>query len=237
MRYFRCYVFVISLLFLFMASGVEVSAMTSGFSTEDLSEKDSRTFISNIDFAMLKEKPAERAIQCFDVSENGRIALGQDGTDGEVLCVYSSDGEFQYGYTFNCGQSFGVEWTGENINIFFVRSDVLMTVNREGEILDIAQVQNTIENNTYYNHYISATERRAGNTRYTIRNDMGILNVFATSYSQLIMTKSTGEEIILYDVNSVQFAKSLTICVLAIILFLSAVAVIVWQFIKLNSNR
>ena len=236
MRYFQCYLSVLLLLFLFMANGIEVSAMNTGFSTEELSEKDRNTFISNIDISILEEKPTERAIQCFDVSKNGMIAIGQDGMEGKVLCVYSSDGKFQYGYTFNCRQSFGVEWVGEDVNIYFVRSDVLVTVNQEGEILDIAKAQDTIENNTYRNHMLCSTERTSGDTRYTIRNDMGILNVFSPSYSQLIATKSTGEEIILYDVNSVQFAKTLTVCILAAIVFLLAVAVITWQFIKLKRN-
>lgn len=236
MRCFQRFLSVISLVFLFAATVTRVSAMNTGFSTEELSEKDRSTFVSNINISTLKEEPAERAIQCFDVSENGLIAIGQDSIDGKVLCVYSSDGKFQYGYAFNCRQSFGVEWAGEDINIFFVRSDVLVTVNPEGEILDIAKVQNTTENNTYWNHAIRSTERTSGDTKYTIRNDMGILNVFSPSYSQLIATKLTAEETILYDVNSVQFAKTLTVCILAVMFFLLAVTVIVRQTIKLNRN-
>ena len=162
------------------------------------------------------------------------IAIGQDGIEEKVLRVYSSDGEFQYGYTFNCTQSFGVEWDGQDINIYFVRSDVLLTVNKEGEIIDIVKVQNTTENNTYSNYMLCSTERTSGDTKYTIRNDMGFLNAFSSSYSQLIVTKSTGEEIILYDVNSDQLTKTLTVFILAVIFFLLAVGVIPWQFIRLK---
>ena len=232
MRCFRNYLYMISLLFLFVTNGV--FAMNTGFSTEELSEKDRSTFASNINISVLKEKPVDRAIECFDVSENGMIAIGQDGIEEKVLCVYSSDGEFQYGYTFNCTQSFGVEWDGQDINIYFVRSDVLLTVNKEGEIIDIVKVQNTTENNTYRNYMLCSTERTSGDTKYTIRNDMGFLNAFSSSYSQLIVTKSTGEEIILYDVNSDQLTKTLTVFILAVIFFLLAVGVITWQFIRLK---
>ena len=199
-----------------------------------MSENDRIIFASNINISVLKEKPVDRAIECFDVSENGMIAIGQDGIEEKVLCVYSSDGEFQYGYTFNCTQSFGVEWDGQDINIYFVRSDVLLTVNKEGEIIDIVKVQNTTENNTYSNYMLCSTERTSGDTKYTIRNDMGFLNAFSSSYSQLIVTKSTGEEIILYDVNSDQLTKTLTVFILAVIFFLLAVGVITWQFIRLK---
>lgn len=232
MRCFRNYLYIISLLFLFVTNGV--FAINTGFSTEELSENDRSTFASNINISVLKEKPVDRAIECFDVSENGMIAIGQDGIEEKVLCVYSSDGEFQYGYTFNCTQSFGVEWDGQDINIYFVRSDVLLTVNKEGEIIDIVKVQNTTENNTYRNYMLCSTERTSGDTKYTIRNDMGFLNAFSSSYSQLIVTKSTGEEIILYDVNSDQLTKTLTVFILAVIFFLLAVGVITWQFIRLK---
>lgn len=227
---------IVLLILLFSINLIQASAINTGFSTEALSEKDRSTFLSNTDLRAVKEAPAQQGIQCFDVSENGMIAIGQKDRDGATLCVYSPDGAFQYGYSFHCKQSFGVEWDGERINICFVRSDVIMAVNREGEVLDIARIQNTIDNNTYWNHMLGSTERVSGDTKYSIRNDMGILNVLAPSYSQLIATKATGEETILYDVNSAQFAKICTVCILAIAFILLAIAVIVWQFVRLNRN-
>lgn len=100
----------------------------------------------------------------------------------------------------------------------------------------LRKVQNTIENNTYRNYLLCSTERTYGDTRYTVRNDMGILDVFSPSYSQLVATKSTGEEIVLYDVNAVQFEKIFTVCILAVIFFLLVVVVIVGQFVKLKRN-
>lgn len=227
---------LVFLLFLLLINEAAADDLHTGFSTEALPEKDRSTFLSNTDLHAVKEAPAQQGIQCFDVSENGMIAIGQNDRDGATLCVYSPDGAFQYGYSFHCKQSFGVEWDGERINICFVRSDVIMAVNREGEVLDIARIQNTIDNNTYWNHMLGSTERVSGDTKYSIRNDMGILNVLAPSYSQLIATKATGEETILYDVNSAQFAKICTVCILAIAFILLAIAVIVWQFVRLNRN-
>lgn len=133
--------------------------MNTGFSTEEMPTGDVDTFISNVDISLLIEEPMRGPIQCFDVNQNGLIAVGREMKNGKMLCVYSSDGIFQYGYTFNCVGSFGVEWDGDNINIYFVRGDVIMSINRDGEILETAEVQNTIENNTYRNHMLFSTKR------------------------------------------------------------------------------
>ena len=54
---------------------------------------------------------------------------------------------------------------------------------------------------------------KVGDTEYVIRNDMGILNVFAASYSQLVTVNSSGEETVIYDVNGIQLAKTVMVLV------------------------
>ena len=54
-----------------------VSAMNSGFSTQPLTDRETNLFISNIDLSLLTEEPSRNPIECFDVSTDQKIAIGQ----------------------------------------------------------------------------------------------------------------------------------------------------------------
>lgn len=216
---YRCSVTIMILVLLF-ANGMEVKAVKTGLITDCLSEKEKDTFLANVDISLLEEEPTKKAIECFDVSKSGMIAIGQKSSQNKVVCIYSQDGRFVCGYVFNCSGAYAVEWAENDLNIFFVRSDVIATVTTEGEILDVAKVQNTIENNTYLNDNFYTTERVLGDTVYKLRNDMGILNMVSTSYSQLVAVHSTGEETILYDVNANQLIYYSIVCIMVVVLIL-----------------
>lgn len=223
----------ISLVFLFwlINNGMVVWSMNTGFFTEELSKQEKDTFVSNIDLCILKSEPHKETIKCFDVNQNNEIAIVFNKSDKKTVCVYNEN-MFLYGFTFNCSGDVGVEWDETNINIYFVRSDVIISVTPKGEILDVAKVQNSIENNSYVNYFIYSRSRIVGDIEYTLRNDIGILNVFTSSYSQIIAENSAGEETILYNVNSIQFIKTLTLCVVSIVVLVMAVTVIIREFAK-----
>ena len=235
MKYIRT-VFAILLILTLMLNVKDVFAMDTGFSTEPLSEADKNNFLSNANISILDTEPKKEAIECFDVNEEGMIAIGHKASDYKILCIYTHDGAFQYGYKFNCSGSFGVEWDGNNINIYFARSDVIVAVNTIGEIMDVRKVQNTIDNNSYRNHFIFSNERIVDDTEYTIRNDMGVFNLFASSYSQLVASKSTGETNVLYDANLTQYMNTLALFIVVLIFVTFVVFGIIWQFIKLKRN-
>lgn len=216
---------------------MKVNAMHTGFKTNELSSEEKDMFISNINVLSIDEEPVKKAITCFDVNSNHLIAVGQNSSDRKTICVYSGEGDFQYGYTFNCSGDFGVEWDEENLNIFFVRSSVIVSVTPKGEVLDAFEVQNTIENNSYVNHFIHATKTEIDNYEYYIRNNMGLLNLFAPSYSQIIVKDSTGAESIIYDVSSMQLTKTIVTISLICVFVIVAVAVVIWQFIKLRRGN
>lgn len=212
------------------STAVKADAMKTGFSTEELTQEDKNTFISNIDISLLTSEPVKQGIRCFDVNEEGMIAIAQNGRDGKEICVYSSDGTFLYGYVFDCSQSYGVEWDGANLNIYFVRSDVIISVDADGNILDIKKVRDTIDNNSYSNSLLYSTKRIVGNTTYVIRNDFGVFNWIATSYSELIAIDATGEEHVIYDVSSTQFIKT-------VVIFVAILAAVVIAFVIIFSQQ
>lgn len=76
-----------------------------------------------------------------------------------------------------------------------------------------------------------------GQDKYTIRNDMGILNLFLSSYSQLLKTDVNGETTIIYDVNTFHLIKTIFI-VLAIIIFVGIVTtLVVMNLVKVFSKK
>lgn len=238
MNFKRIYLFLsLLLLIVFFTNAIEVNAMDTGFSTEEISEEKKTAFVSNINVSLLREEPEKSGILCFDVNEQGMIAVGNKDSQSKKICIYTSQGEFLYGYTFNCTQSFCVEWDEQHVNIYFIRSDVIISLDSDGNILDIKAVQDTIDNNSYRNSLLYSTTRTVGNTTYLIRNDMGILNWIAFSFSQIVAVDAAGTESVIYDVNSVQLAKMIVaVCFICAFAFV-AVAVIARQFIKLRRGN
>lgn len=227
-------VFILFVTLLVLSIGsLNVFAMNTGFSTSEMSTKDQQTFLSNIRLSALSNEPQKGAIACFDVRESGLIAVGTAVAENKYLLVYNAAGEFQYGYSFQCNQSFGIQWDNENIMIYFVRSDVAASFCPDGTPAELKRIENTVENNSYWGHFVFAEEKTVGNNRY-ILNNRGLLNVFASSYSQLLRIDQNGTETLIYDVSKAQTAKAVLIMAAVLIFVAVVVAGIVRQFYKIK---
>ncbi len=226
MRCIRLF-FTILLLFSLTNEKVGAQALDTGFSTEALSQDDIDTVLKNVNISMLAGEPSKRPIECFDVGENGVIAIGCSDSENKTVCIYTDDGDFQYGYSFECSGDFGVELHENILNIYVVRGNVLLSVDAAGKIVSVLKIQNTSENNSYWNHFVFLTKREVGGNTYTIKNDMGIFNVFASSYSQLTVTDVDGGEKIIYDVSQIQFLNTLAVFICAIAFIGLAVTIII----------
>lgn len=234
----RGYSFLLSIfMFILFTNVVEANTVNTGFKTDQLPNEEKNMFIANINVLSIDEDPVKKPITCIDVNSNRLIAIGQNTSDRKIICIYSNEGVFQYGYTFNCNGDFGVEWDEENLNIYFVRSSVIVSVTPRGEVLDVFEVPNTIENNSYVNHYIRSTRKTIGDTEYVVGNNLGILNLFAPSYSQIVAKDSAGAESVIYDVGSMQLSNMI-VTIGIICMFVSvAIAAIAWKFIKLRRGH
>ena len=236
MRRFRCVFTILLLLLLLIDGGVEVLAMNTGFSTESLSEDDLNTFLNNINISVLVGEPKKKTIDCFSVNQNGVIAIGCSDSENKTVCIYTSDGVFQHGYSFECSGNFGIELDNDALNIYLVRSDIAFAVNPIGEVETVLKIQNTSPNNAYWNNYVFLTKRRIGDTEYALENDIGIFNAFASSYSQLTITNKNGEKSIIYDVTSTHFSNMVVVFVVVLVFIYLVVMVITRQFGKLKHS-
>lgn len=229
---------LISIIIIILAlnSNVNIIAMTTGFATEELDFKKQQMFLSNVDISLLDSDADIRSkfIVCFDVNENGLIALGFADSTNKSVCVYSSDFTFKYGYSFNSSGSFGIEWDKNNLIIYFVRSDVAASFDERGICTEIKSIRNTSENVSYWNNTVFSKKRQVGDDQYIIKNDMGIFSYFGSSYSQLIKIDENGEEIILYDVSDAKIVRTIIAFLAVIILLVIAILTIIKTARKLT---
>lgn len=231
----RCiYMFWVILLFgCICVKNTRVYAMDiKEFATEEMSITDSELFLDNVNLNLLNIEPSKRPIRCFDVNEHGMLAIGTEEGSNKTIAIYSDTGIFQYGYRFYTDGSFDVELSNEELKIYFVRSDVAVSMNFSGEIQYVSRICDTSENNTYWNQYVRARSRSVGEYQYVLKNDIGILGIFTSTYSQIYRIDRSGNEQLIYNVNLSQFISVLTMF-LGILFFICIVAVIIIKEFKI----
>ena len=224
--------------------GINAMAMETGFVTEEVSEEDKEQFKNKKTFTLVTLEPEKESIRCFAVSDDGLIALGIDKfsfTTEKAVYIYNSDGEFQYGYTFTTYGTFGVEFNGDCLDIYFVRSELIYTVDRSGEIVNIRRAPSSKENSNYYIYVVDSTTKKIGETTYTIRNDLGAFrNLFTTSYSQVVLTNGDVENII-YDVSELHRSRQTVNYIVLFVVFMAAGIniIVLWlkEIYKYHKNK
>lgn len=132
------------------------------------------------------------------------VAVGSATYGNQYIYVYDATGKFQYGYAFNNPGSYGLQWDGSDLIIYFVRSDIAALVDSAGNIKELKVIDDTEANNSYWNKYVFAKERTQNGNTYTMKSNMGLLNIVATGYSQIIITAPDGQETMIYDVSKAQ---------------------------------
>lgn len=229
--------FMVFLLGVVFISKNNAFAMDEGLSMEKMPSEQVERFLKNSGITIFYSEPDKKTISCYDVNEDGMIAIGSDDSTKKQICIYSNNGDFQYGYRFKSDGSFEVEWKDNILNIYFVRSDVAVSLNSMGEIENVLEIQDTMENTTYWNTIVAANKKYVGKDEYIVQNDMVFLGWFATSYSQLIKVDAHGRTRLIYDVNSYQLLHS-------IIVFVGVCAwigYVIWklfgEFKKLQENK
>ena len=197
----------------------------------DLPKEEQEKIEGNMQLKLITSEPTKYPVACFDVREDGMLVIGSDsGIDKKTICIYDQ-GEFQYGYTFTSAGDFGVEWDGDRINLCFVRGDRVVSVDIDGQILQISKIEDTYANRSYWDD-VRANKKSAQGQKYAIQNDLGILNLFAINYSQLTSTNADGQTTVLYDARTIVFVQSLIVTALTLILVVATVIFLIRAFWK-----
>lgn len=228
------FLFII-LMFIFSES-IAAFAMDTGFSTDYITPEEKELLLSNINLSLIKEGPRRTSIICFDVNENESVAVGTEDANRKSVLVYTSNGIFKYGYTFDCSGSFGVEWDNEDIIIYFVRSSVAASFDKEGNNIEVKKIQDTADNNSYWNQNVYSSDRTVNGNKFTAKTNMGFLNTFTSSYSQIIRTDTDGNTTTVYDAGVEYTVKFIGIFIFVILFIVIIAAIITVEIKKRNRN-
>lgn len=209
-----------------------VYSMTNGFDVEPLTVTESKKIISSITFERFNVEPTNDSIECFDVNENGEIAIGSESHSSKIISIYSTDGVFLYALEFETEGGFGLEWQDNGLNVYFVRGAIGINIDPQGNILDVFAIKDTMENNSYWNNVVFSSTRNVNGTVYKIDNDLGIFNFVQSSYSRLVKISPNGEKIVLYDVGNSQLFYTLLWTGVILIGIVSIITIILKQWKK-----
>lgn len=176
-------------------------AENDGFTIIELSEDKKQSFIDYLDIELLTTEPERKAINCFNISADGQIAIGCSHSGAsKSISVYDTEFNFLYGYTFYSESSFGIDWEGENILIYIVRAEKIISLTANGTILDVLGVDYDQKTDSYLRNVIDATERTYKGRVYSLSNDF--LGVFHPgAYTKLEVSDTNGNSEILYDAS------------------------------------
>ena len=227
MKFRRNILVILYFITLLIYGSISVSATDTVFVTETMSDNEISHFLSYTDIRVLNFEPDKDSIECFDVNKNNMVALGFSDSEEKTICVYTSEGIFVYGYKFNCMGSFYLDWDENNIIVYSVRGDIAFVVSEDGDIEDIFEIKNTQENHYHWRNYSTSTKCTVGNNEYSLRNNMGIFNFFASSYSQLVLTYSDGSTRIIYDVNQNQILTYIVRILLVVLLYIFTILFVI----------
>lgn len=194
-----------------MSFASDISFDTSELSAEEIDE-------ISISVTMLDEEPPKERIICFDVNGDGSYAIGTGTESVKTIVVYSSDNKFMYGFRFYANGSFAVIYQDDKINVLLVRSDLLIEINPNGEIMTITQISNTTDNNVRLSDLLNRSTIEINGRIYSVE-DRKLLVV--PEYAKLVVSDSYGKEKVLYETVDDEVSIEVFIVVFTFVAFVS----------------
>ena len=179
-------------------------------------------FLHNISLILLQEEPVKNPILCFDVNDEGSIALGFQDTNNKHICVFSADGKFLYGYAFSAYGNYSVFWEGNKIGIFFSRGKTAITFDSNGNCTGFKQITNNYD--SYVRGGYSHQKYEKNGMLYSLENDLVIGNEF----SRLNVLYPDGTESVFYDATSSHYSAVL----LEIIYIVPVILCVIWYAVR-----
>lgn len=191
--------FILFTLMIVFANIFVVSAANEELVLYDISEEEQYTFLSNIDFTLETNEPKKNYAYCFDVNPAGLLAVGMDRSDGQIVCVYDFYGNFKYAYSFVCSGYYYVKWDNENIIIYFDRSNILASFDKNGNCLYMKDIPYN-ENGYYLRNVFCVNKKTIDDNLYLMKNT-SIVNFFSGSYAKIEEVGADGSIRTLYQVD------------------------------------
>ena len=196
---------------LVLCLGLAVFALNAGASAGaqdlyagDLDPDEAARLIESYGFAAWERDSRSRTIECFDVSEDNRIAVGwaQEPTDGKKHHVSVFDGNMQpiCGCEFTCYGSFVLFWDGELLAVHPLRGDAVFLLDSDSSVVAVKKASKSLES---FGLPGGGTEKAVGNRIYRIEG--GIF-----SFGRLTVEDPSGVRV-LYDAGVLPLARTIVL--------------------------
>lgn len=186
---------ILCFLFAIGACMSTIDVKSVGMETHSISTEEKASIIENIHLQIIQEDSRNTSIQCFDVSQDGMIALGSSSGGNKLIYVYDASGTFQYGFCFYCDGAYGIEFQGGNLGIYFLRGNVLVTYDSSGACVDVQKMADTTENYAIAKDLLNRTEKYIAGRHYAMERNME----FGNAYSRFVVTDELGIKTVLFD--------------------------------------
>lgn len=168
-------------------------------------------------FVIWTEDYSDWAIECFDVHEDGKIALGFNcAQNRKYVAVLDNDGEFQYGGSFRCSGAFLLDWEEEDLGILIVRGGLMGVFDETGRCISLRDFRTNTAFSRYQNQLRQPTRIVDGVT-YMLRN-VHVLSWLSTDYSQLVRIDTAGNETVLHEASGAALAGAACVCIIVILI-------------------
>ncbi len=208
---------------------------TSGFDTDKLSEEEQEGLKRNCGFYFIESDPGIRSFDNMDVNTHGMIAVCLDNPGEDYVFVYSSDGEFKYGYRYETLGASAVLWDGDVLMVYLVRGGLLCSLDDKGNVLEIERVLHTQRSNSFY-YEIKKRQKSVDGYTYKAGTDLGFWDIFAQSCSQIVRVDSEMNEQVIYDASESHRPQVIGATVFMSMVITVFASVIIWGLLKAVKN-
>ena len=196
--------------------------------------------LEHLDVQPFYEAPPAKPIECFAVSESELVAIGityapyREEEPGyrpnRSVAVYNVQGAFQYGLTFRDEAGFLLDWSGDDLLIYFTRDDILVSVNRDGVCTGAYNVPYT-EERRLYEQELGSPHRALNGKDFYLEHKFGLLN-----YGRAVV-KAGGNVTVLYDAASASVEKTVANISLFVLIFTVAGVSVLISIRKCRRDR
>ena len=169
-----------------------------------------------IEIQPLEAYAPEYPIVGFDIRQDGYLLLGVQGsgnTGQNEIYIFNPQGQYEYGFAFQCTGLYFVRWNGENAQLYFVRGDTLAELDREGNRVDVQNLSfaqwNAIE------PQLRRSRIKKNGYTYVIEKANGVAGCLADSYARIVRLGPEGTREVIYDVGQAFETRANTMFVIA----------------------
>lgn len=167
-----------------------------GLDTYDMPDTEIDNFLKHIKMKSTTEAVQNKSIACFDVSDDGLIAIGFGNGGQNTIDIYDENGVFLYGYQFYTQGEYTVSFQDENIAIYIVRGDGIAIFDANANLLNLQRVAFPHADHDKIKAIYNRTEKVVSGKTYYLDRDIGS---GTRSYARLMVKNNNGIETAIYD--------------------------------------